>query len=134
MSRFGYRRNAARIAQLNKLTTELKTSAASLTKAIGKAPNKAEETQMAGTPSSSLDAAIAALQAQVAQNVTVEGSATTLVDAIPGLIAAAVAKAQAAGATPAELQSLTDLGTALSAAAAPLSAAITANTPQNPTP
>ena len=81
-----------------------------------------------GAPNT-LDTEIAALQAQVTQNVTVEGSAITLISGIAAQIAAAVAKATAAGATPAELQAVTDLGTSLSASAASLSTAVTANTP-----
>jgi hypothetical protein len=78
---------------------------------------------------SALDDNIAALQAEVAADETVEASATTLVNGIPGLIAVAVAKATAAGATPAQLQAITDLGASLKAATAPLAAAVTANTP-----
>ena len=76
-----------------------------------------------------LDDAITQLTAQVSASTTVESSAVTFINGVPALIAIAVAAAQAAGATPAELQSLTDLGTALQNSAAPLAAAITANTP-----
>jgi hypothetical protein len=82
---------------------------------------------MAANP---LDAAIASLTARVNAATTVEDSATIYINSVPGLIAAAVAQAQAAGATPAQLKAITDLGAALDTASAPLQAALTANTPQ----
>jgi hypothetical protein len=84
---------------------------------------KGESTQMA-----ELDDKIAALQADVAEESTVEQSAVKLINGIPALIAEAVAKAQAAGATPTQLQALTDLGTTLTTNATTLGAAVTANT------
>lgn len=77
-----------------------------------------------------LDDAIAALTARVTNATTVEASATVFINSVPGLIADAVAQAQAAGATAAQLQAMTDLGSALDQASAPLQAALTANTPQ----
>lgn len=77
-----------------------------------------------------LDDAIAALTGAVTSATTIEASATVFINGVPKLIADAVAAAQAAGATPAQLQAITDLGTALTAASAPLQAALTANTPQ----
>lgn len=82
-----------------------------------------------GKNMSVLDDQIVALQADVAQETTVEASAITLINGIPALIANAVAAAQAAGATPAELASLTALGTAITNSSAGLAAAVTANTP-----
>ena len=79
-----------------------------------------------------LDDKIAALQADVTAEQTVEQSAITLIQGIPALIADAVAKAQAAGATDAQLQALTDLGTSITNNAAALGAAVTAGTPAAP--
>ena len=79
---------------------------------------------------SALDDAITALTAQVNAATTVEASASAFINGVPKLIADAVAQAQAAGATPAQLQAITDLGTKLTAASGPLQAALTANTPQ----
>ena len=76
-----------------------------------------------------LDTQIATLQAEVTAETTVEASAVTLIQGIPALIAAAVVQAQAAGATPAELASLTALANQITANSAGLSAAVTANTP-----
>lgn len=75
-----------------------------------------------------LDTDIAQLQADVTALTTVVASATALINGIAGQIAAAVAAAQAAGATPTELQALTDLHTALSAEVTNLGTAVTANT------
>lgn len=76
-----------------------------------------------------LDQALAALATQVKTNTNAEDSATAILNNIPTMISDAVAKALAAGATTAQLQSIADLGTALSAHAAPLAAAVVANTP-----
>jgi hypothetical protein len=76
-----------------------------------------------------LDEKIAALQAAVAQETTVEQSAATLIQGIPGMIADAAAKAQAAGATPAQLQALADLGVSIGASSGQLASAVQANTP-----
>ncbi len=81
------------------------------------------------TNMAALDDAITQLQNDVTQDTAVETSAVTLIKGIPGLIATAVATAQAAGATPAQLQALTDLGTTLTANATALAAAVTTNTP-----
>jgi len=82
---------------------------------------------MSGTVSN-LDTAITALTAQVQAQTDVDAAAMTMIQGIPAMIATAVAAAQAAGATPAQLQAITDLGTKLDAASGPLSAAVTANT------
>lgn len=76
-----------------------------------------------------LQTSIDGLIAKVAAQTELDTSAATMIEGIPQLIAAAVAAATAAGATPAQLQAITDLGTRLDAASAPLAAAITANTP-----
>jgi hypothetical protein len=83
---------------------------------------------------SALDDQIAALQTAVANETSVDQSAITLLNGIPALIQAAVTQAQAAGATPAQLKALTDLGTTIGANATGLAAAVTANTPPPPTP
>ena len=67
-------------------------------------------------------AALAALQAQVAQNTTVEASAVTLIQGL-------AAQITAAGTDPAALAALT---TSLNTSATALAAAITANTPAAP--
>lgn len=81
-----------------------------------------------------LDDKIAALQAEVANNTTVEKSALALIQGFAAQLAAAVAAAQAAGATAAQLQSITDLQTTLTANDAELANAVQAGTgvPPNP--
>lgn len=59
---------------------------------------------------------------------TVEDSAIAFINGVPQLIADAVAKALANGATQEELAPLTDLGTTLQAKSDALQAALTANT------
>lgn len=86
---------------------------------------------MSGTQNQ-LDVDIAALTAQVTADQTVEASAITLLNAIPAMIASAVAAATAAGATPAELDAVTALSAALQTNSAALAAAVTANTPVAP--
>lgn len=76
-----------------------------------------------------LDTQIAQLTAQVANDTTVEGSAITLLNSIPTLIQNAINTALANGATPAELSELSGLSSTLTANAANLAAAVTANTP-----
>jgi hypothetical protein len=73
----------------------------------------------------SLPSEIAALQAAVANEVTVEQSAITLINGIPAMIANAVAAAQAAGATPDQLAALATLQTQISSSATALAAAVT---------
>ena len=63
---------------------------------------------------------------------TVEQSAIVFINGVPALIQAAVAQAQANGATAAQLQPVTDAATQLKANADALAAAITANTPAAP--
>jgi hypothetical protein len=76
-----------------------------------------------------LDQQITALQTAVQNETSVEQSAITLINGIPKLIADAVAKAQAAGATPAELSALTALQSQIASNGTALAAAVTANTP-----
>ena len=78
---------------------------------------------------SALDDQISALTAQVKANTDVENSALVLIQGFSARLDAAVAAAQAAGATPAQLQALTDLGTAIKSSDDALSAAVAANTP-----
>lgn len=84
------------------------------------------------TKMAALDAAITKLQADVAAEKTVEDSAVTLLQGLSAQLAAALAAAANAGATPAQLQALTDLSTTLEANTTTLSAAVTANTPAAP--
>lgn len=79
-----------------------------------------------------LDDKLAALQAEVTRNTTVEKSALALLQGIPALITAAVNAALAAGATPAQLQAITDLSTSLATNDDELAAAVAANTPAAP--
>jgi hypothetical protein len=81
------------------------------------------------TMSTDVNSALLALQADVTQETTVDQSAMTLIQGIPALIAAAVAAAQAAGATPAQLASFDQLGAQITANATGLAAAVTAGTP-----
>src|ERR1039458_1247012 len=65
-------------AELAKLQAELKTSADTLAAAVAAASTPKSEGDRDMGQTNSLDVQIAALQAQVAANVTVEGSAVTL--------------------------------------------------------
>jgi hypothetical protein len=76
-----------------------------------------------------LDDQITALTAQVKANTDVENSALVLIQGFSARLAAAIAAAGAAGATPAQLQALTDLGTAIKTGDDELAAAVVANTP-----
>jgi hypothetical protein len=78
---------------------------------------------------SQLDDEITTLTSRVEANTTVTGSVETFLNGIPAMIAAAVAKATAAGATPAQLKAITDLGASLQANSDGIGAAIVANTP-----
>ncbi len=86
------------------------------------------------TMSAELDAKIAALQASVTNDTAVEQSAITLLAGLKTQLDAAIAAAAAAGATPAELQSLTDLSASIDSNATALAAAVAANTPVPPAP
>jgi hypothetical protein len=80
------------------------------------------------TMATDVNAAIAELQADVTQETTVNQSAITLIQGFAAQLAAAVAAAAAAGATPAQLQALSDLGTSINANATALAAAVAAGT------
>ncbi len=79
-----------------------------------------------------LDDSIAALQAEVARNTTVEKSALALIQGFAKQLADAVAAATAAGATDAQLKSITDLQASLATNDDELAAAVQANTPAQP--
>jgi len=81
------------------------------------------------TMSAELDAKISALQAAVSRDTVVEQSAITLLAGLKTQLDAAIAAAAAAGATPEELQALTDLSATLDSNATGLSEAGAANTP-----
>lgn len=81
-----------------------------------------------------LDDKIATLTQDVTDENTVIDSAITLIGGIPKLITDAVAAALAQGATPAQLQGLTDLTASIEAKKTALAAAVTANTPTPPAP
>jgi archaellum component FlaC len=81
-----------------------------------------------------LDDNITALQSAVANETAVDQSAITLISGIAQQVQNAVQQALAAGATPDEIQALTDLGTALTTQSSALAQAVTANTPVVPPP
>jgi hypothetical protein len=89
------------------------------------------EKSMSPTPNA-LDTEIAALQSAVENETTVDQSAVTLINGIPGMIQTAVNAALAAGATSAELAALTALQTTIANNASSLAAAVSANTPAAP--
>jgi len=72
--------------------------------------------------------ALTDLTNEITNATTVEDGAITFINGVPGLIADAVAKALANGATADELKPVSDLGTELQAKSDALQAAITANT------
>jgi uncharacterized coiled-coil protein SlyX len=74
-----------------------------------------------------IDDEITALTADVAAEQGAVDSAVALLNGIAQKIADAVAAALAAGATPAQLQAITDAKTAIEAQTASLSAAVAAN-------
>ena len=76
-----------------------------------------------------LDDAIAKLLADVAAEETEIASLETLAAGLLAQLNAAIAAAQNAGATPAQLQSLTDLSTKIEADTASIHAAVLTNTP-----
>lgn len=79
--------------------------------------------------STTVQEAIDALTADVAQETSVNQSAITLIQGIPALISAAVAAAQAAGATPDQLAAFDSLNSTIAANSAALSSAVTSGTP-----
>ena len=82
---------------------------------------------------SALDDAITQLQADVANLTTVDQSAIALINGFAAQMAKAIADALAAGATATQLQSLTDMHTAIVAQDSSLAAAVSAGT-TTPTP
>ena len=81
-----------------------------------------------------IDDAIEGLKTKLADNTSATASIKALVSSIPQMIADAVAKAIAAGATPAEVQAVVDLGNALKANTDELVASVVAGTPIAATP
>lgn len=81
-----------------------------------------------------LDDEIAQLQQDVTEDTNAVNAAVTLINGIGDQIKAAVDAALAQGATPAQLQALTDLHTSLSAETQSLAAAVAAGTPAAPAP
>ena len=81
-----------------------------------------------------LDDSIKDLTKKVSAETTVDASAVAALTGIAKLLADALAAAAAAGATPVQLQSLTDLSTTMTANNDALAAAVTANTPPPATP
>jgi hypothetical protein len=81
--------------------------------------------------SNTVQQAIDALTADVAQETTVNQSAIALIQGVPALITAAIAAASAAGATPAQLAAFDALNTSLAVNTSALAAAVTAGTPVN---
>ncbi len=77
----------------------------------------------------SLDSQIAALTASVTGMKTAADGAMSLINGFKQMLADAVAAAVAAGATPVQLQSLTDLGTTLDAESTALATAVANGTP-----
>lgn len=82
--------------------------------------------------SAELDQAIADLQTAVTADTDAVNSAETLMTNLSQLLADAIAAAQNAGATPAQLQALSDLQAAVSSNASGLAASVAANTPAAP--
>lgn len=81
---------------------------------------------------SQLDDALANLTAQAAAETTEVQAAVNYIKGTPALIATAVQEAIAAGATPAQLASISAVAEGLQANVAAASAAIAANTPSAP--
>ena len=82
-----------------------------------------------GIKMSALDDAITALTAEVAKDTTVSGSVVTLINGFPAQLTAAVAAAQAAGATPAQLAAVNAAVAAMTANDTAMAAAVAAGTP-----
>jgi len=83
-----------------------------------------------------LDQAIADLRTQVEAETTATASAITLMNGIQARIDAAVAEAEAKGATPEQLQAIKDLSAKIGTETQALADAVQANTPvtENPNP
>ncbi len=83
---------------------------------------------------SALDDTIASIQKEVGNNTTVTGSVQTLVQNLAQQLAAALAAAVSGGATPAQLQQLTNIQTALAGNDTTLAGLVAANTSSAPAP
>lgn len=81
------------------------------------------------TKMTQMDDDITALQASVTQENTVIDGAVALINGFSARLQAAIDAATAAGATPAQMQAVTDLKTAVDTKGSELAAAVTANTP-----
>lgn len=92
------------------------------------------ELKQVSATADSLALEITNLTAAVQAEQTVNQSAITLINGFAAQLAAAVAAAQAAGATTAQLASLSALSTEIAANSTALSAAVSANTPAPPAP
>jgi hypothetical protein len=79
--------------------------------------------------STTITQSVADLTAEVSQDTTVMAGAVTLINGFAAQMQAAVDVALAAGATPAQLQAITDQIAALQASRTPLASAVAANTP-----
>lgn len=79
--------------------------------------------------SDTLTAEISALQSDVVAETSVNQSAVTLLQGLSSQLKTALAQAQAAGATPAQLSALNTVSTSLQSNTASLAAAVAANTP-----
>ena len=82
-----------------------------------------------GNIMATIDESIADLTQKVAAQTTVDASAVAALSGIAQMLKDALAAAATAGATPAQLQALTDLSTSISANNTSLANAVTANTP-----
>ena len=94
--------------------------------------NHKELEKLMNTTADSLSAEISGLQADVANDTTVVGSAVTLIQGLATQLAAALAAATNAGATPDQLAALNALQTDINTNASNLAAAVAANTPAAP--
>lgn len=83
---------------------------------------------------SALDDKIAELTTTVHETTDLDESILAVLNGFPAIMQAAIDKALAAGATPVQLQAITDATAALQTKAPELKAAVVANTPASPTP
>jgi hypothetical protein len=116
---------------LSQSTIQLKRAVAAAT---GDSVTAFSNFKLSEVPMSALDDSITDLTAKVEANTTVDASAIALISGFQARLDAAVAAASAAGASAAQLKSLTDLSAAIGKQTSDLSDAVSANTPaeQNP--